>query len=460
MGSVSISDFDFVESYTFPCPEEVKHQPSVVDAALPPIYSRRVLIFSTPPNPDRSAVIVALRTALQATVLDFPTLSYSVSFSTGQWRFLPGQANLRVKNLPELSFAQLQDTHFAPRLLKPKDLTSVPGMIDHVKAWDCCEFQITFIQDGLMLSVSINHLAMDGYSITKVLQRMAAHCGESGPALDRVPPQSFDRTRLSCTNCTAPSIEKMPAYTIVKGAFDFGSRMTGAISTRMYRFSPAAVAQLKKDASSPRKSEGESSPAWITTQDAVSALVFRQSFKARLATGIVGPDETVQYSFPVEYRAIIKEPPLPSDYIGNALLFTATRFMHIKELVQDGGLQTATAAVRRAIQDVDAEYVDNSIAVIKSLEDTRHFNFWGALNGKARAITSTTYKGFVMPSDWGQHLGKYEGMGLMDGGFGDGMFVVMPLTESGWDVIVTLASESMEVFEDEEWRKYAVRVDV
>lgn len=38
----------------------------------------------------------------------------------------------------------------------------------------------------------------------------------------------------------------------------------------------------------------------------------------------------------------------------------------------------------------------------------------------------------------------------------DGMFVVMPIREGSWEVIVTLTEEAMKSFEDEDWRRYAV----
>lgn len=43
-------------------------------------------------------------------------------------------------------------------------------------------------------------------------------------------------------------------------------------------------------------------------------------------SGIMRSGNKIQYSFPVEYRAII-ELSLPPDFIGNAVLSTATNFL-------------------------------------------------------------------------------------------------------------------------------------
>lgn len=141
------------------------------------------------------------------------------------------------------------------------------------------------------------------------------------------------------------------------------------------------------------------------------------------------------------------------------MLFTATSFLPVDHLVGAGGLQLAAKEIRQAIRAVDAEYVDNFIAVVQSLTDVRTFNFYGALNSKTTAITSTTYKGLTMPDAWGPVLGRYEGMTLMGKAFGDGMFVIMPPKEVGWDVIITLKSEAMDVFEDADWNRYSARLD-
>jgi len=63
-----------------------------------------------------------------------------------------------------------------------------------------------------------------------------------------------------------------------------------------------------------------------------------------------------------------------------------------------------------------------------------------------------------MPNNWHSAIGKYELMRLLDGAFGDGMSVIMPVRETGWEVIATLDSTAMAFFEDEEWERYAVRI--
>lgn len=440
---------DFPREFRFPGPE-VLQQPTPVDGALPSIYSRRVLAISTPPDRSHADVIDTLCNALRATVLEFPVLSHSASHASGKWAFLPGEARLTVKKHSELNLADIRSAGFGPGLLKTELLSSVPGVIDFENVWDCCSLQATFITGGLLLSICILHIAMDGRAITRVIQALARNSFVPSRPAPEISSKAFDRSPLLASS-TEPDIRKLPAYLLSNVAFDFTARNVGALSTRLYRFTPEALARLKADASSPE------SPCF-STQDAVNALVFRQKVKARLRSGIVGPADQIQYSFPVEFRGIMN-PPLPSDFVGNAVLFTATSFLPAERLVEPAGLQLAAREIRQAIRAVDAKYVDNFIAMVNSLPDLRVFNFYGALNCTTTGITSTTYKGFVMPGEWGPVVGKCEGMGLMDKGLGNGMFIIMPPKEAGWDVIVTLTTQAMDLFEDLEWNGYAVRVD-
>ncbi|KAI9651391.1 hypothetical protein NHQ30_001433 [Ciborinia camelliae] len=447
---------DDSQEYSFPG-SKVLQQPSAVDSTLPPVYSRRVLIFSTSDTPsqddDRSEAIRILRNAMQTVVEDYPVLGNAISFSSGAWRFLPGQARLLIKELP-LSFEELKNANFSSTLLRPEVLSSVPVMVDFENDWDCCRIQANFIKGGLLLCVSIVHMAMDGASITQVIKDLARNsCAKEQPRVKKSP-AAFDRSPLSISS-SVPDIAKMPAYTILSGAFDFGSRTAGSISSTMYRFTNESLTRLKSDCSECLPPECP----WISTHDVVCALVFRQKIKARFAAGILKSDDLVQYSFPVEYRQIIN-PPLPSDYVGNAVVFTATSFIPVDRLVEPQGLSLAAAAIRRAIQDVDADYIDNSIAVMKSLSDPRSLMYYGAIHSKTTGINSTTYKSFVMPDVWHPAIGKYELMRLLHGGFGDGMFVIMPVRETGWEVIITLDEAAMAAFEDEEWKRYSVKVDV
>ncbi|APA13792.1 hypothetical protein SS1G_14452 [Sclerotinia sclerotiorum 1980 UF-70] len=446
---------DDSEEYLFPG-SRVLQEPSTLDMTMPPIYSKRVLIFSTDntldPAHDRAEGVRVLRHAMQATVEQYPVLANGVSFSSGAWKFFPGQARLLIKELP-MTYEELKSANFSSNLLQADVLTSLPEMADFENDWDCCRIQANFIKGGLLLCVSIFHLAMDGTSITQVIQDLARNsCAKQAPT--KKSPAAFDRSPLSVSS-SVPDIAKMPAYVVSSKTVDFAARIAGALTSTMYQFTNESLSRLKSDCSVNLPAECQ----WISTQDAACALVFRQKVKARFAAGILKSTDVVQYSFPVEFRNII-DPPLPSDFVGNAVVFTATPFMRVDSLLKPEGLSTTAAAIRQAVKCVDAAFVDNAIAVMGEKPDVGSLTYYGALHGKTTGVNSTTYKSFVMPDKWHTAIGNYELMRLLHGGLGDGMFIIMPVRESGWEVIVTLADSAMDNFEDEEWTKYAVKIQV
>ncbi|CAD6453286.1 7b219657-a59c-476c-b1ad-82d9c3063693 [Sclerotinia trifoliorum] len=446
---------DYSEEYLFPG-SDVLQQPSGVDTTLPPIYSKRVLIFSTDdtldPENDRAEAVRALRQAMQATVEQYPVLGNGVSCSSGAWKFFPGQARLLVKELP-MTYKELKNANFSSTLLQGDVLTSVPEMADLENDWDCCRIQANFIKGGLLLCVSIFHLAMDGASITQFIQDLARNSRAKQPTTKKSP-AALDRSRLSLSS-SVPDITKMPAYLIASGTSGSAFRTAGFNSSTMYQFTNESLSRLKSDCSANLPAECQ----WISTQDAACALVFRQKVKARLAAGIIKPTDLVQYSFPVEFRSII-DPPLPSDFVGNAVLITSTPFMTVERLLEPDGLSLTAGAIRQAVKSVDAAFVDNAIAVMNDKPDGGFLTYYGAIHCQTTGFFSTTYKSFVMPDKWHRAIGNYELMRLLHGGLGDGLFMIMPVRQTGWEVIVTLAESAMDNFEDEEWRKYAVKIQL
>ncbi|KAA8564204.1 hypothetical protein EYC84_011150 [Monilinia fructicola] len=355
---------DDSEEYLFPG-LEVLQQPSIADSILPPVYSRRVLIFSnddsTIQDDNRKQAVQVLRDALQTTIEQYPVLANGLSRSSG--------------------LGLLQDpSEFHQRRALAMRFDTPP-------------------RDGRCEYHKKSYKIWPGTPLSKHRHKLRGVAA------------AFDRSRLSISSAV-PDISKMPAYMILSESFDFSTRTAGSIASTMYRFTNESLARLKSDSALFLPPDCP----WISTHDAIT--------------------------------------------LGNAVIFTATSFITVSDLVGPEGLSLAGAAVRRAIRCVDADYIDNSIAVMRDIPASQSLMYYGALYGKTTGITSTTYKSFTMPDTWHSAIGKYELMRLTHGAFGDGMFVIMPVRETGWEVIVTLDETAMEAFEDEEWKRYAVKLDV
>lgn len=422
---------------------------SLVDKVAPPVYSRRVLIFSREIDRRRDAIL-ALKTGLQSTVNEFPILAGQVGISPAGWIVKNGgQALLRIRNI-DISYAELQDAGFSETMLKAEDISSVPAITDPEQQWNVFRIQANFIHGGLLLVVSINHTAMDGYGITKVIEALSRNCRVNRSiALSSSKPVLFDRSRLSESKGEA-DISKLSAYSVIP-AIPKLRVVPANIVTATFRFSVQALKALKTAAS---PAEG-----WITTHDAVNALCWRTHARGRYKVGVLTEEDTAKFAFPVEFRQLI-HPPLPSDYIGNAVLMTKVE-LPIKILLGPDGLRIAAAKIRAGVKNVDAAYVDNFIAVAKSLDDPRQLKINLMLDDPRTGFGSTSYKSFAHDTlDWDPILGEFKRLRLAYGVTGEGMSIILPvLSDGSWEVTVTLEQELEGRFRaDEEWTTYVTQV--
>jgi hypothetical protein len=435
------STMDVSGDYTISGPPfNVKFSP--VDQVTPPIYSRRILIFSRKDG-DRDKAVLALRSGLQRTVNEIPILAGQMGYTPTGWTVKNGHARLRVKDM-DMSFSELQSADFSEALLPADAISSVPTLADPEYEWHACRIQANFIRGGLLLVISINHTTMDGYGISKAIESLARNCHihASASAHEHI---SIDRAALSGHDGDA-NIERLAAYSIVRGTSKLGS-ISAKIVTTSFRLPVPALKELKS----------VSSPAddWITTHDAVNALCWRTHARGRFQAKLISDKDTARFAFPVDFRKLI-DPPISPQYTGNAVLMSKVE-LPVKILLGPDGLSIAAAAIRAGVRHVNAAYVDNFIAVAKSLESPGQLKINLKLDQPNTAFGSTSYKSFVHSTlDWDPVLGRFERLRLASGVTGEGMSIILPVLRDGsWEVTVTLEEELEETFRaDSEWTKY------
>ncbi|KAK6067119.1 transferase [Seiridium cupressi] len=420
-------------------PFDVKFSP--VDQVTPPIYSRRILIFSRPDH-GREEAVLALKSGLERTINEIPILAGQMGYTPTGWTVKNGHALLRVKDV-DLRFSDLQKNNYPEAMLPADLLSSVPTLADPENEWHSSRFQANLIQGGLLLVISINHTTMDGHGITRVIEALARNCRYPVPAV-HLDPICLDRSALS--HCKGDAdIDKLAAYSIVHGTPRFLNSEN--IVTTSFRIPVHALKALKTASSS---KEG-----WITTHDAVNALCWRTHARGRYLTKLVSDNDIARFAFPVEFRRLL-DPPLSPQYIGNAVLMTKVE-LPVNELLGPDGLSIAAAAIRAGVRQVDAAHVNNFIAVAKSLETPGQLKINLKLEQPNTAFGSTSYKSFEHSAlDWDPVVGKYERMRLAYGVTGEGMSIILPvLSDGSWEVTVTLEEKLVQLYStDEEWTRY------
>ncbi|KAK3315821.1 transferase [Apodospora peruviana] len=428
-------------------PFELEFSP--VDQVTPPVYSRRILIFSRHPEQDDAATVRALQDGLQTTTNEIPILAGQMGYNPQLgWTIKPGVARLRIKSLHKntLTFSELELSDFDEAKLPADLVSSVPTLADPQEEWHACRIQANFIQGGLLLVVSINHTTMDGYGITKVIEALARNCraAEHSPA----PPtriSCLDRSRLSAIKLdNEGDINKLPAYSIVPASTQIPPPPPKII-TKTFRHSIEELQFLKKNASPSSPEQGVES--WITTHDAVNAYWWTRHAQSRYNASLINDNDTARFAFPVNFRQILTN--LPQQYIGNAVLMTKVELPVRVLLSSQDGLRAAAAAIRAGVNAVDAAYVENFIAVAKSITDypdRGRLRINMRLEKPETAFGSTSYKSFDHSGlGWDQTaIGKFERMRLAFGVTGEGMTIVLPVLKDGsWEVTVTAEEELM-----------------
>lgn len=439
---------------------------SAVDLSVPPIYSRRVLIFSRDDKIPQHQTIIAIRDGLQKIVDQIPVLAGRMSFNfrdPKHWSVAKGSLRLRVANV-DMDFADLEASGYSEDMLPADLISSVPTLFDPQGEWHSCRIQVNFIRGGLLVVISVHHLIMDGWGTTKVIEAIANNCrvnaGQSAPGAVQPADQYLwqDRTRLSQTTVPGDGdSSKLAAYSIVPADWSFAPAHPGII-TKTFRLTAPALSRLKV-AAFPDQSQfpGE----WITTHDAMLGLWLRNYVRTRLEAGLLHETEEIRLTFPVEFRRLAH---LPANYLGNALMMTKPKTT-VDVIMGPSGLKAGAYMIREASKNITSADIDNFIAVSKAVQRNHTLDL--RINIKFDGVNSgfgcTSYKNFAHGAcDWDPLVfGTYERLRLPSGIAGEGMTIVMPVLKDGsWELTIMVEKELMESFENgAEWQEYTCRAE-
>ncbi|KAH8588892.1 putative enoyl-CoA hydratase/isomerase family protein [Bisporella sp. PMI_857] len=331
---------------------------------FPPSHAKRILCFSLPQKADKEMIISHLHIALHYTVQDLPFLAGSIvpvslEEESHPWlcNIVPkGAARLDVKDLSDkLSFAALVESNFSHDLLNTDELYS-PHKAVHVQHShrDVCRFQANFIDGGLLIAVSVIHIVADGRGVTEIIKIFAEHfrkaqSGELGYPLDMTKDvYRFNRTEIVTGNGIPGSIEAHAAWTST--AANTHSQLVDIETSccRTYRISAEALMALKNAAIL----TSAASNSWISTNDAISAFIWRSIMVARHRAGFLGADKEVHIAQPVDCRARLG---LDKPYFGNVLYMTQSTLPFSDLADPRSGLSVAAQIIRAEIQLATAE---------------------------------------------------------------------------------------------------------
>ncbi|KAJ4862672.1 enoyl-CoA hydratase/isomerase domain-containing protein [Trichoderma breve] len=429
------------KSFLVPCPP-FELQLSHLDRTFPPTHSKRILCFSLSPDVDRQRVVDYLYIAFHHTVQRVPFLAGSiVPFSEEEggrpWlrNLIPqGNARLEIKDLSsELSFAELEKSNFSQNLLDTEKLCPLPD-VAYVseEPVPVCAFQANFIEGGLLLVVSIVHIAADGRGVTQVInifanQLVKAQSGELGfPLKQREDIYQSDRTVLVTGNGAQGAIENHAAWTSEPMSAHLQIRDVET-SCRTFRISAKALVELKRVASAPSRGPD----AWISTNDAITGFIWRSIMLARQRAGILADGATTHLAQPIDCRTLLR---LPDPYFGNVLYVTKTSTPLAVIADDQRGIAEASFMVRAELNSMTGEKFRDLLAYAERTEKEFHTrgNIIEDLATGGLMITSH-FKFGLHEMDFGPIFGDghMKALRLPATGTVCGVIIVMPRLDDG-----------------------------
>ena len=276
--------------------------------------------------------------------------------------------------------------------------------------------QINIIKGGIIIALCTHHSYTDGSGSVAITSVWAACCrgDDISPWLTR---EMMDRDRLMRgwgsadvaefpLLSTPPSEEKAPSSSVLNHNGTTGKAEVEAIpqaQETIFFFPKHKLAALKVMAS--EGNHGEGGDAWISTNDALSALLSCCIHATKDANSRPMGDKSPELWLPMNVRRIL-DPPLPAGYIGNALfLIIVSAPSRTMESTPAKVAETAHL-IRKQIKQLDERTIRKAISALSMVGDAAATVLPSSSpSGEPVRVTSWANLGYY-DLDWGDAIGS------------------------------------------------------
>jgi hypothetical protein len=358
---------------------------------MPKIYVQIVEVFKLAPDADKTKVVENIVKSLEFTLGQFPILTGGLKMDAENGRLWvtkkrDSAVSLFVQDVEETfaSYEELDKSDFPaasfkghkllPKAVTEKQLFSPLG--DNQKDDTIIStFQINFIKGGLILGIAVHHSCSDGPGCDGFLTTWAQNSAavSNGTPFQTVSEGTLDRSRLSTAKPQAARWKELDQkFPVLKDgggpppppSADF--KMPD-LAIRMWHFPKSKTGELKAGATV------EMGDSWVSTYDAIMAILWKSITRSKLE--LLHPDLTQEVILvhAVNTRKTLN-PPLPEEFMGNAVALPRTEPIKISDLLADGNLPSIAQRVRNSIKAITPQYVAELPEWVAGLEDRRWIN--------------------------------------------------------------------------------------
>ena len=374
-----------------------------IDNVMPRHLLPKLLFFPESSGQDVLTAANALRDGLSKTLKAITVLSGTVQAIgqkgelcvTAPWNTVDDIFLVNdLRNKEGLSYQDLRDKNFPmedldKRILMP--VARIRGVGNPVLI-----VQANIIRGGIITSLLLHHNFTDENGTAAIAEVWAAYCrGEDGSRL--VTREMIDRGRLMQRGWESASLADVPEYSLMpdqqapsgslvsciytffrdwltlrlRGWTMGTKKLEGEkfpeptkIDSAIFFFPKDRLVELKSLA----KNHSEDDSAWVSTSDALCALLGCCIHCARGEEIRSMANRRCRIALVVQGRRML-DPPLPSEYIGNVTNFASITVPSESVLSTPASVAEIAHLIRHQIKRIDEPYIRKAIAALSSVKD-------------------------------------------------------------------------------------------
>ena len=478
-----------------------------IDNIVPRVPVVKLLFFPSVPSISAADMIAALRDGLGKTIQALPLLAGITQIIsatsadeqqgrlciTAPWR--PVSEIFQVQDLSDDSnfdYASLRERNFPVGKLPTATLAKTPIMADPSQK-PVFFIQANIVNGGIIVAMGTSHSFTDGNGTATVAKVWAAYCkGNDGsryltedvmdreplmqtahdvgsPTIEDYPELKFPPAAARNLNPTTaaasdPKEHKQPDVYSEKGAKMPNNEI---IDNETFFFSKLKLADLKHKASSLDPSKDTETPSWISTNDALCSLLALCVRFTSTATSHNSEDPPpLNIGMTLNFRRLY-DPPISSDYIGNAVHIVRFTLAPPTRSSADLGptspmwpmLATSAHRLRSSINSFHASRVRRLIILLNNVNIVPDISKVGYLtrapDGESLTVTSWAKQGFY-ECDFGERIGRVERVRMCSFAI-PGLIVVAPERkgpafegkgEEGLEVMIGMERRKLEMLRE------------
>ncbi|KAI9718051.1 MAG: hypothetical protein M1812_004309 [Candelaria pacifica] len=490
-----VTGVEFVKPVKAASPQKIILSP--VDRIMPNTYVCWVLLF--PLSDDRSPEdeYHKLRAGLSLTLSEYPFIGGYLSSENsckGEEVSIRVDAEYGIRLVRRnfdvddgsgdamfgSSYAELKQKHFPISALDQNEIQPFPYTVK-TPTPRVMGAQVNFISGGVILSTCVVHRACDALGVSVILKAWAKNtrlmdartCDVTAAICNLSMTESLmDRTSMS-GGLKGARLQDHPEYRVLEGgkgtdpgkaeivaagATTTASKPpTGPLKFCVFYLSAAQLSHLKSAAFPP-----QSSNTWISTNDAICALLWRHISRARARSGHT-PENSASKSPPLNFIMAVEarrrmSPAIPKGYAGNAVFCCPiTSDLHTVTSPSTP-LHEIALLFRDAVTGYDSAKMSGVIGLINSMAKPTDLMVRIADDPMHGMIATSWADTGLYELDWGSELGKPESVRVPDVPLEGatpicGIFPRLP--DGGLEILVSLDLDEIEVLKcDEEFGRF------